>query len=205
MDCPRRGLYLITRETPESGDLLRVVAAAVDGGAVMVQYRDKSGDAARRKAQAKALCAFCHACGIPFVVDDDAALAREVGADGVHVGEFDTPVAGMRAALGVEAIVGASCYASLDLAIAAHEAGASYLAFGSFYESQTKANTRRPGPSILGRAAALGLPRVAIGGITVDNARALIEAGADLVAVVGAVFDASDPRAAARALSSQFR
>jgi thiamine-phosphate pyrophosphorylase len=205
MHCPRRGLYLITRETPESGELLRVVASAVDGGAVMVQYRDKSGDPARRRAQARTLCAFCHASGVPFVVNDDLALAREVGADGVHVGEQDATTADARATLGPDAIIGASAYDQLDLAIAAQAAGASYVAFGSFFDSPTKPNPRRPPPSLLTRAAALGLPRVAIGGITVDNARRLVEAGADLVAVISAIFDAPDPRAAARRFATLFR
>ena len=205
MDCPRRGLYLITRETPESGELLRVVASAVDGGAVMVQYRDKSGDAARRLAQAKTLRAFCHASGVPFIVNDDVALARTVGADGVHVGEHDASIAQAREELGPGAIVGASCYDRLDLAVAAQGAGASYVAFGSFFDSSTKANTRRPPPSLLTRATVLGLPRVAIGGITLDNARPLIAAGADLLAVVSAIFDAPDPRAATRRFASLFR
>ena len=109
-----------------------------------------------------------------------------------------------RAALGPAAILGASCYDSLALARAAVAAGADYVAFGAFFPSATKAATRRACPGLLRGAADLGVPRVAIGGITADNAPALIAAGADLVAVVNGVFGAPDPGAAARAFQRAF-
>jgi thiamine-phosphate pyrophosphorylase len=201
---PARGLYLVTREDPDTGRLLRDVAAALDGGAVVVQYRDKSADAARREAQAAALLALCRARGVPLIVNDDLALAERLGADGVHVGEDDAAVAVARARLGPRAIVGASCYDSLVCAaeLAAH--GASYLAFGSFFASPSKRTTRRATPGLLRDAARFGLPRVAIGGLNADNARVPIEAGAEFVAVISAVFDAADPRAAARAIAALF-
>lgn len=200
----RRGPYLITRETPDTGALLDVVRAALDGGVVLVQYRDKSGDAERRSAQARALRSLCRAFDAPFVVNDDVALAAEVAADGVHVGEHDASVREARAALGPGALVGASCYDDLARAERAARDGADYVAFGAFFPSPTKAATRRADPRILGDAARLGLPRVAIGGITVDNARALVDAGADQLAVISAVFDAPDPRAAAQALAKLY-
>jgi thiamine-phosphate pyrophosphorylase len=200
----RRGPYLVTRETADTTALLDVVRAALDGGVVIVQYRDKSDDAELRGAQARALRSLCRAFDVPFVVNDDVALAGSVAADGVHVGEHDAGVAAARAALGPGALIGASCYDDLARAERALRDGADYLAFGAFFETSSKATTRRPDPSILGAAAKFGVPRVAIGGITVDNARTLVDAGADQLAVISAVFDAEDPRSAAQALANLY-
>ena len=197
----RRGLYLVTRETPDTAALLRVVHAALEGGAVLVQYRDKSDDAMRRRAQALALLAECKAHGVPLIVNDDVALARETGAGGVHLGVEDADPRGARAVLGPGAIIGVSCYGDVQRGREAAGAGADYLAFGSFFASPTKPGARPAPPEVLAEAARFGLPRVAIGGITVDNAPALVAAGADLLAVVSAVFDAPDPRATARAFT----
>lgn len=196
-----RGLYLVTRETADTPALLRVVRAALEGGAALVQYRDKSHDAARRQAQALALRESCEACGIGLIVNDDVALARTVAAAGVHLGVGDASVAEARDALGADAIIGVSCYDDPARAHAATRAGADYLAFGSFFASPTKPAARRATPALLADAARFGLPRVAIGGISAENAGALIEAGADMLAVISAVFDAPDPRAAARAFA----
>lgn len=200
----RRGLYLLTRDTRGTRALLDVVRAAIDGGAVLVQYRDKSGDAALRATQLRALVALGRATGVPIVVNDDVALARECGADGVHLGRDDAPLIDARRALGAGAIVGVSCYGELDRARAAARGGASYVAFGSFHASPTKPDATRAGIALLAAARSLALPVVAIGGITPENGAALVAAGADLLAVSSAVIDAPDPRAVARALASLF-
>src|SRR5690606_38286133 len=146
-----------------------------------------------RAEQAARLQALCAPAGVPLVVNDDPALAAEVGAAGVHLGEGDAAVAAARALLGPSAIVGASCYDDPARARDAAAAGARYLAFGALFPSSATPNARRATPALCRGAAALGLPLVAIGGITPDTAGIAIAAGADLVAVVGGVFAAPDP------------
>jgi len=199
-----RGLYLITPEDPDTARLLARVAAVLPQ-ATWLQYRQKEADAARRHAQAKALQALCAQAGVPLIVNDDVALAEAVGAAGVHLGEDDGDIAAARARLGDHAIVGASCYDEPARAGRAVAAGASYVAFGAFFPTLSKATTRRAAPALLADAAALGVPRVAIGGITPDNMGPLVAAGADLVAVIGGVFAAADPVAAARAYRQGFK
>lgn len=197
------GLYLIT---PDEADTERLLARVkpVLRFAELLQYRNKQADAALRAIQAAALAPLCRAAGVPFIVNDDARLAADVKASGVHLGEHDGTVAAARAILGPDAIVGVSCYDDLDRARAAATDDADYIAFGAFFPSATKPNARRATPALLAAARPLGLPMVAIGGITADNARPLVEAGADLLAVVGGVFDAADPVAAARAFQHLF-
>lgn len=198
-----RGLYLITPDDADTPRLLARVAAVLPEAALL-QYRNKTADAALRRTQAEALAALCRDHGVPLVINDDAALALEIGAAGVHLGEDDGDVAAARAALGEAAIVGVSCYDEPSRARAGAGAGASYIAFGAFFPSGTKPNARRATPGLLRDSADLGLPRVAIGGITPDNARGLVDAGADLLAVIGGVFEAPDPVAAARAFRALF-
>lgn len=195
---PLRGLYLITPDEPDTGRLLDRVQAVL-GQAALLQYRNKVADAALRQRQLTALLPLCRAAGVPLIANDDADLAVAVGADGVHLGEDDGDPAAVRARLGANAIIGVSCYDDLARARAAAAAGASYIAFGAFFPSTTKPNARRATPDLLRDSAAFGLPRVAIGGITPDNARDVIAAGADLVAVISGVFDAPDPVAASAA------
>jgi thiamine-phosphate pyrophosphorylase len=195
---PLRGLYLITPDEPDTGRLLDRVRAVL-GQAALLQYRNKVADAALRQRQMAALLPLCRAAGVPLIANDDADLAFAIGADGVHLGEDDGDPAAVRARLGPGTIIGVSCYDDLARARAAAAAGASYVAFGAFFPSATKPNARRATASLLRDSASLGLPRVAIGGITPDNARDVIAAGADLVAVISGVFDAPDPAAAAAA------
>ena len=197
-----RGLYAIT-DGPRA-DLLDVCAAALDGGAAILQYRDKTSDEARRLNEARALQALCARHAVPLIVNDDVGLAVAVGAAGVHLGEHDVDFAKARARLGVDAIIGVSCYDSSDRARQFAAAGADYLAFGAFFPSPTKPAARRADTSLLTDTATLGIPRVAIGGITPDNARALIDAGADAIAVITALFGARDVRAVARRFSDLF-
>ncbi|MFC4763857.1 thiamine phosphate synthase [Dyella koreensis] len=191
-----RGLYVIT-DGPRD-DLLTAVAQALAGGARLVQYRDKTTNGDRRRTEAAALRQLCASHAAPLIINDDVALAAAVGADGVHLGETDADLAAARVALGPGAIIGVSCYDSLERARALASAGADYIAFGAFFPSPTKPHARRAPPDLLRQSAALGVPRVAIGGITPDNGTSLVEAGADYLAVISAVFGAGDIRAAAQ-------
>lgn len=193
-----RGLYLITPDEPDTGHLLARVDAVLEHAALL-QYRNKSASVELRRAQAEALLALCSGRGVRLIVNDDPALARAIGADGVHLGEDDGDARAARAILGPDALIGVSCYDDPDRARAAVATGASYIAFGAFFPSGTKPNARRASLDLLRDSAGLGLPRVAIGGITPDNARSVVAAGADLIAVISGVFDAPDPPAAARA------
>lgn len=197
-----RGLYAVS--PGPRADLVARCAAALDGGATALQYRDKSRDAARRFAEASALAVLCTGHRVPLIINDDVELALRVGAAGVHLGEDDTALADARAALGGDAIIGVSCYDSLERARRFAAAGADYLAFGAFFPSPTKPHARRATLDLLRQARPLGLPLVAIGGITADNAPALVAAGADGVAVISALFDAADVRAEARRFASLF-
>jgi thiamine-phosphate pyrophosphorylase len=197
-----RGLYAIS-DGPRA-DLLDACAAALAGGAAILQYRDKSADHARRREEAAALQALCARHGVPLIVNDDVELAAAVGAAGVHLGEDDAALAAARARLGAGAIIGVSCYDSLERARQMAAAGADYLAFGAFFASPTKPHARAATPELLRAARAFGKPLVAIGGITADNAPSLIEAGADAVAVISALFGARDVHAAARRFAGLF-
>jgi len=201
--APNRGLYLITPDEDDSERLLARVAAVLPARPALLQYRNKRADAVRRQDEARALKALCDAVGVPLIINDDWRLALDIGAAGAHLGEDDGDLAAVRRAAPT-LLLGASCYDDPARAAAAARDGASYLAFGAFFPTRTKATTRRATPALLRDAAAHGLPRVAIGGITVDNAVPLIDAGADLLAVVGAVFDAPDPLAAALRFGAMF-
>ena len=198
-----RGLYLITPDDADTARLRERVSAVIHH-ATWLQYRNKSADAALRATQARALQPLCREAGVPLIINDDPRLARECGADGVHLGEDDGGIAQARELLGEAAIIGASCYDDIGRAARMAAAGADYLAFGAFFPSSSKNTTRRATPTLLQEARALGRPLVAIGGITADNAPALVAAGADLLAVIGGVFDAPDPAAAASALREAF-
>ena len=200
---PLRGLYLLTPDEVDTGRLLARVEAVI-AQAALLQYRNKRAGAALARAQLVALQALCSVHRVPLLVNDDWRLAAEVGADGAHLGAGDGDLRAARASLGDGAILGASCYDSLARAAEAAAAGASYLAFGAFFPSPTKPRAARATPALLREAAGLGLPRVAIGGITPENAGSLVAAGADLVAVISGVFDAPDPVAAATAYRRAF-
>jgi thiamine-phosphate pyrophosphorylase len=182
-----RGLYVIT-DTALGDSLIPAVDAALAGGATIVQYRDKTADHDRRHAEAKALLTLCRAYHCLLLINDDIELAASIGAHGVHLGRKDGSIAQARQQLGTEAIIGATCHNSLDFAEQATAEGANYLAFGAFYPSQTKPNASVAELNILHSARQFGLPLVAIGGITLENARPLISAGADCVAVINDIF-----------------
>lgn len=197
-----RGLYAVTPDDSDTGRLTTLVAAAIAGGATAVQYRNKTASPVLRREQAAALARTCRRRGALFIVNDDAALAREVDADGVHLGEDDGAVAQARAQVGRDRIVGVSCYDDLPRARSLAGEGADYVAFGSFFASRVKPGARHADVSLIRNAKSLGVPVVAIGGITSANAPLLVEAGIDAVAVISDVFAHDDPaevtRAAAR-------
>jgi thiamine-phosphate pyrophosphorylase len=198
------GLYAVTPDTADTEGLAARVAAALAGGASAVQYRNKTADPVLRRAQAAALARVHALRGGLLIINDDAQLAAEVGADGVHLGEDDASILTAREIVGPDRLVGASCYDDLEHARAAVVAGADYVAFGSFFPSSVKPGARRAPIELLEAARGLGVPVVAIGGITAENAGALVEAGADAVAVISAVFAAADVENAARQFGAAF-
>jgi len=200
-----RGIYLITPDESDTRRLLARVQPLLSAGICWLQYRNKAASDTLRHEQAMALRALCDTHGVPLIINDDATLAHAVGAAGVHLGEDDGGIAMARTLLGPDAIIGASCYDGLSLAERAVAAGASYVAFGAFFPSRSKATTRRAHPDLLRQSDALGVPRVAIGGLTPDNVAPVIAAGADLVAVISSVFEAPDPVATLRAYLACFQ
>ena len=198
------GLYAVTDPEllPEAA-LGERVAQAVAGGAGIVQYRDKDADAATRRRRAAIVLAACRAGGALCIINDDAALAAEIGADGVHLGRDDGDLGAARKLLGPDRVIGVSCYDEPARAHAAVAGGADYVAIGSVWPSVTKPGAvRAPLQLLAALRAALPVPVVAIGGITRDNAAATIAAGAHAVAVIRDLFGDPDPRAAAQVLSA---
>jgi thiamine-phosphate pyrophosphorylase len=199
------GLYLVTPDWDDTDKMLAVTEQALLGGAALVQYRHKTADAAQRKAQASALLALCRRYQRPLVINDFVELCLELDADGVHVGGTDASVAQVRAALGPDKIVGASCYGSLQLARDAHQGGASYVAFGGFYPSRVKKYEVSTQAAIVAESKAeIPLPAVVIGGMTAANSAPLVAQGADMVAAISSVYLADDPQAAAREFVALF-
>ena len=195
-----RGLYAITPERAEASALAVQVRAALEGGIAALQYRRKS---LASLAEAKSIAALCRAKRVPFIVNDDVALALECGADGVHLGRDDGDVAAARLKMKGK-LLGVSCYDSLEAARSAVSRGADYVAFGSVFASPTKPGAVRAPLSLFARARSLGVPLAAIGGITLGNAPQLIAAGADALAVITDLFDAKDIAARARAYGRVF-
>lgn len=204
MNARLRGLYAIADTHYLAHDrLLAAVAEAIEGGARVVQLRDKSDDTPARARMVMELAALCRARNVTCIVNDDLRLALR--ADGVHLGREDPPPAQARVLLGSGKLVGVSCYNEIERALTAAQQGADYVAFGSFFPSRTKPQAVRASPELL-RAAkhCLRIPVVAIGGITPENGAALIEAGADMLAVIEGVFAQADIRAAARRYAQLF-
>ena len=202
-----RGLYAITDSELLKGKLLPYVEAALKGGATLLQYRDKSSDDARRLREAEALRELCNRYGAALIINDDAELAARLGV-GLHLGQGDGSLSAARALLGRQAIIGGTCHAQLELAEAATKEGASYVAFGRFFNSTTKPGAPAADVALLAAAKAkVNLPIVAIGGVTLDNAPELIAHGASMVAVVHGLFgadSAAEVERRARAFSALF-
>lgn len=193
-----RGLYAVTPEYQQTSELVAAVEKALEGGAGIVQYRAKNLDAGRRFDDTAALRTLCDRFGACFIVNDDFVLADRCDADGVHLGANDGTIAAARQVVG-DKLIGVSCYDSLDLARDAVRRGADYVAFGSVFPSLTKPDAVPAPLSVIAEArAVLNVPIVAIGGITLHNAPSVLDAGADAIAVIEAVFGAADISAAAR-------
>ena len=203
-DSRIRGLYALTPDEPDTARLIGLVQAALEGGASLVQYRNKVASPELRREQAQALAAICRQRGVPLIINDDLALAVEIGADGAHLGRDDGDVATARAQLPGK-LLGASCYNEVERAIAAQRAGADYVAFGRFFASVTKPGDIRASLDLVAQARRhIRVPIVAIGGITLEHTPSLIAGGVDAVAVVSALFSSSDVRATARRFSALF-
>ncbi|MDH5785079.1 MAG: thiamine phosphate synthase [Chromatiales bacterium] len=201
-----RGLYAITDSKLLSPDgIVEAVALAIQGGAQVIQYRNKGGDAGQRQWEAGDLNNMCRALGVPLIINDDVELAAQVMAAGVHLGKEDGDIAAARAQLGPRALIGVSCYNDIELAIAAEQAGANYVAFGSFFPSRVKPDAVKAEVALIHEAKQkLKIPVVAIGGITADNGAQLVEAGADMLAVITEVFGQADIKAAAAKIAQLF-
>ncbi len=202
---PIRGVYAVTPDLADTGLLLARVKAVLAGGARLLQYRNKTADRDARREQSIALLELCRRHDTALIINDDVELARELDADGVHVGANDAAIPAARARLGRGKLIGASCYDDLQRARSAATQGADYVAFGSFFASSVKPAAVRAQLSLLPAARQFGLPVVAIGGITLDNAGNLIDAGADAIAVISALFAAPDPELAARKFCRLFQ
>jgi len=199
-----KGLYAITPEREDTERLAREVEQALEGGASVIQYRAKRADAGLALEQGRRLRDLCRAFGAPLIVNDSLDLALEIAADGVHLGRDDGDVRAARVALPGR-LIGVSCYDDPARARRAAEDGADYVGIGSVFPSATKPHAVRAALEQLGDARRAGaIPVAAIGGITAGNAAVAISSGADMVAVISAVFDAPDVRAAARTIAALF-
>lgn len=203
---PLRGVYAITDEALLPPDLLLTrVEAALSAGLALVQYRNKQGSESERVQQARALVDLCRRYDTPLLINDDVPLCLAVGAAGVHLGQRDQGLEEARRRLGPEAIIGITCHDQIALARQAQAGGASYVAFGRFFASQTKPGATPADVAILPQARReLDIPVVAIGGITAENGAALIAAGADMLAVIHALFAFPDVESRTLKLNSLF-
>ena len=199
-----RGLYAITPSCASTDELVTRVKASLEGGTAVIQYRAKGVSPGLALVQARALLQACREAEVPFIVNDSIELAAAVDADGVHLGRDDATVREARICL-PRGLIGVSCYADPERARAAAHEGADYVAIGSVFPSSTKPGAvRAPLALIAAAREASGLPVAAIGGITAENVAAVAAAGADMAAVIAAVFDSPDVAAAARGIVRRF-
>lgn len=200
-----RGVYAITPDICDTAQLLAAVESVLQGGVRILQYRNKLADAALAIQQATALRTLCNKYACLFIINDDVELALQVAADGVHLGGEDGDLIQARQRIGSNMLLGASCYNDLALAHTAVKAGVDYVAFGAMFASSTKPLARRASLELLAQARAeISLPIVTIGGITLQNAPSLIQAGADSIALISALFDAPALTHNAQAFSNLF-
>ncbi len=203
MNFPSNGLYAITQTEHKSLDtVVNEVESALKGGAVVVQYRDKQPQDA--ELLASRLLKLCQQYKVPLLINDDVDLAARIGADGVHIGRDDGSIERARQRLGQQAIIGVSCYDSIDYALEAQSQGVNYVAFGRFFPSSSKPLAKPASLETLSLAKQeLSIPIVAIGGILPENGSLLLKAGADVLAVIGGLFN-EQPEQAAREYQSLF-
>jgi thiamine-phosphate pyrophosphorylase len=200
------GLYAVTPDELDTALLCQKVEAALQGGASIVQYRNKAANASLRLIQASALLALCRSFAVPLIINDHLDLCAQIDADGLHLGASDCDLGAARRLLGEDKIIGASCYNQLDLALKAEAAGASYVAFGACFGSETKPDAVNAPLNLFSQAKQkIAIPLVAIGGITLENAPQVIQAGADAIAVVASLFDAMDITSASQQFTQLFK
>ena len=200
-----KGLYAITPGTADLNTLVHKTQLVIEGGAFMVQYRSKIQDRAVKIQQCAAILRLCREYGVPCIVNDDVEMCRILEADGVHLGENDDNIAEVRHILGEDAIIGSSCYDQLDRAKQAQKEGATYVAFGAVFPTPTKPNAPRATLALLREAKReIHIPIVAIGGITVNNAHDVIEAGVDAIAVITSLFEAKTIKETAETFLKMF-
>lgn len=195
----RRLLYAVTPDIADNGLLLGKIEEALAGGVGLLQYRNKTAPPKQRIEQARLLKRLCESFGVPLIVNDHLDVALEIDADGLHLGADDGDLSAARAKLGREKQLGASCYNRVELAENAVECGVSYVAFGAVFGSSTKPQAKQASLDLIRQARdRFSVPICAIGGITVENAAAVLDAGADWLAVIGGLFDGDDVFARAR-------
>ena len=200
------GLYAITPDIADTDLLLAKIEAALQGGVSVLQYRNKHANYRLQTQQASAIFPLCKQYRVPFIINDSIELCLALDADGVHIGADDGNIAEVKASLGANKILGASCYNRFDLALSAQESGATYVAFGACFASSTKPHAPVASLDLFKQAKAqLHIPAVAIGGITLTNARSVIQAGADSIAVINAIFSADDVKLAAQHFAHLFK
>lgn len=202
-----RGLYAITDENLIAENHFdQAIESALQGGARIIQYRDKSSDLQKRLRQADTLNSLCRQYQALCIINDDIELARTVNADGVHLGKDDALISQARQTLGKDAIIGISCYNDINLAIAAEKSTADYVAFGAMFSSSTKPKATNADITLISEAKQkLSIPVCAIGGITEKNIQQLIRHDVDMTAIINSLFSASNIKEAANNLSKHFR
>ena len=199
------GLYAITPDETNTDVLLSKIEAALQGGISVLQYRNKLASPKLQTQQARAILPICRQYQVPFIINDSVKLCLTLDADGVHIGADDGNLSEIRARLGSGKILGASCYNRFELAQAAQQSGANYVAFGACFASSTKPTAPVANLDLFKLAQTqLNIPAVAIGGITLENASLAIEAGANSIAVINAIFNASDVKSATQHFSKLF-
>ena len=192
-----KGLYAITPDMADTGLLLQKVESALQGGINILQYRNKVASHKLQTQQAHAILSLCRQYNVPLIINDSVKLCLTLDADGVHLGADDGSLAEVRVRIGNDKILGASCYSRFDLALSAQQAGVNYVAFGACFASRTKPNAPVASLDLFERATVeLNIPTVAIGGITLQNAAQVIQAGANAIAVINAIFNADDVKLA---------
>ncbi|MEQ1767147.1 MAG: thiamine phosphate synthase [Methylotenera sp.] len=200
------GLYAITPDEADTALLLTKVETALQGGVSILQYRNKPANHKLQTQQARAILPLCRQYHVPFIINDSVKLCLTLDADGVHLGADDGNIVEVRARLGADKILGASCYNSFDLALSAQQAGADYVAFGACFASSTKPHAPVASLDLFKQAKAqLHIPAVAIGGITLKNAPSVIEAGANSIAVINAIFSQDDVKSTTQQFTQLFR
>jgi thiamine-phosphate pyrophosphorylase len=200
------GLYAITPDEADTDLLLAKVYAALQGGIRVLQYRNKQASYKLQTQQASAILPLCKQYQVPFIINDSIELCLALNADGVHIGADDGNIAEVKARLGANKILGASCYNRFDLALSAQQASATYVAFGACFASSTKPHAPVASLDLFKKAnAQLHIPAVAIGGITLENVPSVIQAGANSIAVINAIFNADDVKLAAQQFAHLFK